>query len=416
MAKDLIFEESTLSYVSSQLSQVSTKLNQAASLLQRISFSEVNGGAVKHSTSIRLRTTGGSVSGSSVATSASACSRGIQSLSAYSGKLGKDVRTVMENFRTTENDLAKLHVEDRDIDKLPDGIAIAGMTDTIGDILKRTVTKFTDFIDRFNERREARKQYLDEANQQRVYDEDGLYGSQQHGPLLAQDRYKEFRDIIEKNTGKHFNTGAEVQAYLLKLNSEGCGYAAMANVIMHAYEGRAAEFERTFGYPMYVDGDLNYNALLVDLYSSTDNYHLKNGKYVHDKYEDYDGFFEEGLWFLYNEYSDTSGSGTDAETRGDRMMKFLNEHDVDVKVKQNVKVTPENFEELSKKGDIIVRVGDPYYLYDSNNQKSKSDKGHAMTIVGVEDGRYVVSSWGETYYLDPNDKHGYIEYSQFIIG
>ena len=44
------------------------------------------------------------------------------------------------------------------------------------------------------------------------------------------------------------------------------------------------------------------------------------------------------------------------------------------------------------------------------------DAGHAMTITGVtDDGRFIVSSWGETYYLD-SDLSGYsrCEFQQVI--
>ena len=42
---------------------------------------------------------------------------------------------------------------------------------------------------------------------------------------------------------------------------EGCGYVAFANAIFKEYEGREAEFEKKFGFPMKDEnGDLNLYA------------------------------------------------------------------------------------------------------------------------------------------------------------
>ena len=76
-------------------------------------------------------------------------------------------------------------------------------------------------------------------------------------------------------------------------------------------------------------------------------------------------------------------------------------------VQNNVKVTVDNYHEYAKKGQVIIstrplnlwkrKADGSYMLVDTR------DGGHAMTVTGVtEDGRFIVSSWGETYYLNPD--------------
>ena len=43
-------------------------------------------------------------------------------------------------------------------------------------------------------------------------------------------------------------------------------------------------------------------------------------------------------------------------------------------------------------------------MYDENGNRYYIDGGHAITVTGItEDGRYIVSSWGEKYYINPSD-------------
>lgn len=66
-------------------------------------------------------------------------------------------------------------------------------------------------------------------------------------------------------------SNGEIKNYLKKPNGEGCGYVAILNTILAVYAGRGDEFERKFGFPMYRNGDLNYDQLLVDFYATTGN-------------------------------------------------------------------------------------------------------------------------------------------------
>lgn len=56
----------------------------------------------------------------------------------------------------------------------------------------------------------------------------------------------------------------------------------------------------------------------------------------------------------------------------------------------------------SGKSVTIMVYDEKYNLY--GNSVRHEEGGHAMTITGVtDDGRYVVSSWGDKYYLKPDE-------------
>ena len=46
-----------------------------------------------------------------------------------------------------------------------------------------------------------------------------------------------------------------------------------------------------------------------------------------------------------------------------------------------------------------------FNLYQENGKLAQGDVGgHWMTVTGVaDDGRYIVSSWGKKYYVDPSE-------------
>lgn len=237
-----------------------------------------------------------------------------------------------------------------------------------------------------------------------VFDSEGGYGGNQGAPANLDSDSEEWKELAEiVRTYYPDKTDDEIRKYLEKMNAEGCGYVALINTILAAYEGREAEFERTFGFPMYRDGDLNFNALLVDFYSSRDNHNMDaKGNDVFNKYEDYDGFWKEGLKPWYDPDNDTTGWGSTPESREYRLQTYLESKGVTVYV-ERTNVTPENFAEISKDSYVEIRLSE-FTLYDESGFGKHYDSGHAMIITGTtEDGRYIVSSWGKKYYLDPKD-------------
>ena len=166
--------------------------------------------------------------------------------------------------------------------------------------------------------------------------------------------------------------------YFNHVNRHGCGYVALANTLFLEYEGRPQEFERVFGYPMFKDGDLNFDRLILDVYATTDLAGFNDGT---------DGF----------------PIGTRDNDRADIMRYFLRNKGVSVRTEANINVTPDNFQTLAQDGYIVLgyRHGN---MYDEKGNAHYINGGHAILVTGVtEDGRFIVSSWGEKYYIDPQD-------------
>lgn len=84
-----------------------------------------------------------------------------------------------------------------------------------------------------------------------VFDDEGQYGGDQGSPkdIESEDRKDILYQIIQGNIPEFDRSNLD--SYLKKLNSEGCGYVALTNAIMMNFEGREDEFEQIFGYPMY---------------------------------------------------------------------------------------------------------------------------------------------------------------------
>ena len=200
---------------------------------------------------------------------------------------------------------------------------------------------------------------------------EGYYGGKQHGPMQNPD---EVIAIVRKY---HPDWSTKrINEELAQLNHDGCGYVAMTNTMYLRFKGREKEFEQTFGFPMYdKNGNLNYNALIADFYFAKDN-------------------------------PSTTGGPT-PEGAGKMWESYCRDHGIAVKVHNNVGVTAENYHEYAKQGQVIISTR-PLNLWTRQADGNYSlvdtrDAGHAMVVTGVtEDGRFIVSSWGETYYLNPD--------------
>lgn len=232
-----------------------------------------------------------------------------------------------------------------------------------------------------------------------VFDDTGDYGGDQGAPQnQTGQRAEELYDIVRE----HFPdmSDEEIESYLKKLNTEGCSYVATINTIFAAYEGREEEFERIFGFPMYKDGDLNYNELLVDFYCETDNHN--KGLFGGDKI---DSSEDPGI---------EEGNGATSSQQIYRAEKYLHDKGVEVDISKRNDITVENFNEFAEDGYVVINYFDGP-LQNEDGSTRQNITGHSMTITGVtDDGRYIVSSWGEKYYIDPSQgriNYVYYEYN-----
>ena len=231
-------------------------------------------------------------------------------------------------------------------------------------------------------------------------DNKGRYGGDQGRPKKASHEERElYYQIIKKNNpDPNFElTDKQLSCYLKKINSEGCGYVALINTIFCYYLDDPEEFEETFGYPMYCEnGQLNYEMLLVDLYSKTDN----GG----DIYGDYDEKTD-GPKDSYDPWSDTTGHGSSQYDREEYLEHFMVEHGVEVEVTTDANVTSDNVESLISEGKMIIIAYRNGNLHNMNGSIAQPiNGGHAMVVTGVTDEGYmIVSSWGGQYYIDPDE-------------
>lgn len=262
-----------------------------------------------------------------------------------------------------------------------------------------------------------------------VFDENnGRYGGDQNVlKNTPKDKSSEaWNDLVKRIHDTYPGmTDEQIDVLLKRLNNEGCGYVVMANSIFAVYEGREAEFEKDFGMKMYKNGKLNHDELLVDIYCKTDN-HRKNwiGKDTVAKNEDWklgEGWGKTKLG--YNPLTDKTGAATKFDQRKYRLGLYLKEKGakMNVTAKDNVNIVPEieSFREISEESHVVVNAFN-VNLEDEDGSLATEKKlsGHAMSVTGVtEDGRYIVSSWGEKYYIDPKkidpQKGGSLEFETY---
>lgn len=227
------------------------------------------------------------------------------------------------------------------------------------------------------------------------------YGGDQGAPKNIDKNSSEYimmYDIASKNNS--MVTPDNFDAYLQKMNSEGCGYVSLVNGIMCHYENDPEEFEKIFGYPMYKsDNTLNYECLLTDIYSSYDNYFLGTEISI----DDYDPF-EDGLPSGYSYAEDTTGGGTSSYQRHGCLKAFMADHGIQAETKTLNYLCPENFKEITYSGKtVLVSLERGNLEYENGNLK-QTVNSHSIVVTGfTEDGRIIVSSWGERLFIDPND-------------
>lgn len=233
------------------------------------------------------------------------------------------------------------------------------------------------------------KEWLDKLISPAYIHDDGVhYGGDQGSARRrwSQGDREELRKIVKKYFPDY--SDAQISDLLSEMNSEGCNYMAWVNTIFGQYVGREEEFEKDFGFPMYDEnGYPNYDLVMLDFYCT-------------------EGEIDGKTYGLTKKTS---------ETRWENYLKSKNLK-VDI---VNLDVTFDTFDKLSEKGEIVIAIS-PVKMRNSSGKLVVNihDAGHAMVITGVEiiNGKkmYKVSSWGEAYYIDPDDfdKNMRIEYQQ----
>lgn len=253
---------------------------------------------------------------------------------------------------------------------------------------------------------------------------------------------KELFDFVRTYDNFQNYSNDEIVALYKKINSEGCGYVAFANNIFVEFEGREQEFEEVFGFPMYNEsGDFNFNRLLIDFYASTDDRYDLNQPdgslaLVHAALSRYMGREEEfrekygvelylngdrnsGCWNeeamqrILDEYQgqdivELEQSGMSGYEMNNRIHQYMSDKGIHYEsefVQSPQLLGTEQIDQYLDSGKNINIVVSDFNLYNENGDIVHGDVGgHWMTITGTtEDGRYIVSSWGERYYIRPDE-------------
>jgi hypothetical protein len=403
MGNRIVVDIEALERVTAQLRKAVSELDAARNVLFTAYPTRAAGAELRlNSAEISLQSVGVTVRVADVSQAVTSYGRALSQVSSCARNLSSRVRRVSENFAGVETGLMADFQGQSVGEAAPSGSGSQDETKSLWDFILDVIIINPIIIPPCPDRDGL---VLD--NIAKVFDEAGAYGADQGAPKDDTADYDEFRSIIQENTGRKLND-EELKTYLEKLNSEGCGYAAMTNTILQHYEGREEEFEQTFGFPMYKDGDLNYNTLLVDIYSSTDNHN--KGWFGIDKVSKYEDYrVGEGFWGYDSMLDNTNNSGVTLSSSEYRIQKYLSDHGVESTVTNytNGEITVENFYEYAAQGDVQLSFNGDLKMVDANGTVwQRDDVGHRMTITGVEDGKFVLSSWGEKYYLDPSEVNG----------
>ncbi|MDR2538536.1 MAG: hypothetical protein LBC43_02700 [Bifidobacteriaceae bacterium] len=205
-------------------------------------------------------------------------------------------------------------------------------------------------------------------------------------------------------------TNAEIVSFLEKLSSEGCGYVAIANSIFSAFRNNPVSFEQTFGFEMWTENEsditvFNFDLLLVDLYSATDNHRPTLGKFfqIEDTVDD--------TWDNIAEFFAGSGSGLMPPAVEYQLGLYAEQNGLksEVKTLWGVATSATNYLKYKDQGEVAICVSNAMLM---QNGKVVDQCGpHYMTVTGVEGDKLVVSSWGKKYVLDMS----YTAFSVFQI-
>jgi hypothetical protein len=171
-------------------------------------------------------------------------------------------------------------------------------------------------------------------------------------------------------------TEAEVVEFLNWYVAHGCAYMALTNTLFEQYIGREELFEARFGFPLYDEwGDFAFEQLVVDFFCSV------GGRSI---------------------------GGLNQENQERCWETYLTSRDMHVDVYET-HLTAESWEEVSQDGYLIVSIRPVNLSREAGGRLWASPQwrkasGHAMTVTGMtEEGYLRVSSWGQVYYIDPND-------------
>lgn len=258
---------------------------------------------------------------------------------------------------------------------------------------------------------------------------------------------KDIYEFVRQREGYENYSEAQIHDLLTRMNVEGCGFIGIVNAIFSEFEGSDEEFEERFGFPMRDEnGNYNYNLMFIDLYCQTDNkYYLSEDGGVtalaiemvcsyesrqdefREKYGVDLGSYDQNGNFNYNDDAilavineinvnhdsndvvtfDDSRDGLTPSAQENHIKAYLKAHGMDTNnISYEAKSSMSNsaIQNSLNEGKVTsVLVLEGTEMRDDSGNVSTLGGGHYVTITGItDDGRYIVSSWGGKYYIDPS--------------
>ena len=302
----------------------------------------------------------------------------------------------------------------------------------------------------------AHKKYLEldavdfelkiEAGQTNIFDGKNGYGGDQGDLAHNKNGFKflwwvwgedkDIYDFVRRQEGYENYSETQIHELIDKINVEGCGYVALVNTLFLEFPGSEAEFEKIYGFPMRdKDGNYNFNRMLIDIYCKTDDKDFlteDSGKNalicdILRDYQDNPAKFEQDYGVKYDPESATipdevsnailarydgevasyKVEGTTVYSQENRLLAYLHEKGVnaDVNCSSSSTMSIDSVKNTIESGTVVklsLSKGTQFYDENGNVQKTLGG-GHAVLITNVtDDGRYVISSWGNQYYVDPS--------------
>ena len=296
-------------------------------------------------------------------------------------------------------------------------------------------------------------------------DDNGSYGGNQGALIISIEDFLDDSNVWEI-VHKYYPEASKEDIELLfnRMNFVGCSYVATVNTLFEYFDSipnGESEFEKIFGFSMLASKEnpntgehyygYRYEYLFLDFFL----YYAKNERGF-DTIEEAYGNVEEEMQIRSGdaaldkeEFERTGMGGTDVLDAGNVFAKFLEDKGIKLSVTSDTittKVTlePGTDEWMKRKEEleaIGINIADDQPIVENNTEKvdikealkegkfaivsaydftlyypedidgnGKLDDvydddvgSHAMTIVDVtDDGKYIVSSWGNKYILDPN--------------
>jgi len=207
------------------------------------------------------------------------------------------------------------------------------------------------------------------------------------------------------------------------MNSNGlCTNAALCNAIFYEFSNSPEEFEKVFGYPMFItdkDGNklLNSAELLLDLYvvlNDQENNVVKgsfllNGNSIN---RDCLNYTINILGDVVYKISENTLATTPGYLYNDALKFFFDEKNLQYSRDGKTSCSKEEIQQIMEEGKSIMLkipniidsggatsfvLDNMGYSYPSVDLYGECGEGHAVSITGVTDDGVIVSSWGRKY-------------------